>query len=164
MSDVDTFAVILGRDRQYVEAPLDSTGRIAAVVLAEAEEGDEAYQYVSAADATFGALHPVSQSELLYALLARGEQGKAPPAPPRPRSGPASRDGAGPVAAFVEAAKTGRSKCVVCGQGIEKGAQRVGFEREIDTPQFQGRANVFVHAMEGCIAGCPELQGFRLDA
>lgn len=101
---------------------------------------------------TFDELHVVTISELLLDLeLAHGRNFDAPPPP-----APASR-GAQPV---VERAKSGRSKCVVCGEPIAKDSLRVGIERMIETPAFRGRATVWLHP--ACRDGAPELEGVAL--
>ena len=56
---------------------------------------------------------------------------------------------------FAELAKSGRAKCIVCGEAIPKGATRIGVERQIETPQFSGRATGWLHAT--CQQGCREL-------
>ena len=118
--------------------------------MGKAKETRKAYEYAASTKATFGSLHPVSQSELLYALL--GPRRGATPAPV------GSSTGQQP---FVEPAKSGRSTCVVCGEKIEKDTLRVAIEKDIDTPQFKGRGNVYVHAKQSCMAGCPELKDFQ---
>lgn len=56
---------------------------------------------------------------------------------------------------FAELAKSGRARCIVCSEAIAKGTTRIGVERQIETPQFSGRATAWLHA--ACRAGCPEL-------
>lgn len=46
---------------------------------------------------------------------------------------------------FAELAKSSRSKCVVCGEKIEKGTVRIGVERVIETPNFTGRGAAYLH-------------------
>lgn len=100
----------------------------------------------------FASLHPVTVSELLWDLEAA--HGTAEPVvaatPARPR----------PIT--VERARTGRAKCVVCGESIAKGAQRIGIERRIETAAYTGRATVWLHP--ACHAGAPELADIDVDA
>ena len=100
----------------------------------------------------FATLHPVTLSELLWDLeIAHGAPDPVPAASvERPR----------PI--MVERAKTGRSKCTVCGQSIAKDAQRIGVERRIETPAYTGRARVWLHP--ACRAGAPELADIDVDA
>jgi hypothetical protein len=51
---------------------------------------------------------------------------------------------------FVDKAPTGRAKCIVCEQPIEKGAFRVAVEREIDTGSMVTRGAGYMHP--GCVA------------
>jgi hypothetical protein len=46
---------------------------------------------------------------------------------------------------YAERAATGRSHCVACGEGIEKGAFRVAFEREIDTGMVVRKGAGYLH-------------------
>jgi hypothetical protein len=155
MSDVDTFAVLLRRDGKHVEAKLDSQGLIHKIGMGHVapayEFPDDGYTAPADDPTPFGDLHPVSQSELLYALL--GQRDRPAPA----RSAPAAPSSGG-RAPFVERAKSGRSTCVVCGEKIPAEALRIGVERMIDTGSFTKLGPVFLHATPGCIAGCPELQ------
>jgi uncharacterized protein (TIGR02996 family) len=92
----------------------------------------------------WGSLHPVTISELLWDLeVAHGR--RVPPLP----------------APIVERARSGRSRCVVCGEAIAKDSLRIGVERVIETPAYQGRATVWLHPQ--CRAGAPELEGTDLD-
>ncbi|MBA3391968.1 MAG: DUF4132 domain-containing protein [Deltaproteobacteria bacterium] len=99
----------------------------------------------------FDRLHAVTCSELLWDLeTAHGRPADAP------RTAPSiTRD----VPPIVERAKTGRSKCVVCTNAIDKGALRIGVERLIETPAFTGLGTVWAHP--GCRAGVPELANVR---
>ncbi len=99
----------------------------------------------------FDRLHAVTCSELLWDLeTAHGRPADAP------RTAPSiTRD----VPPIVERAKTGRSKCVVCANPIDKGALRIGVERLIETPAFTGLGTVWAHP--GCRAGVPELANVR---
>ena len=47
---------------------------------------------------------------------------------------------------FAEHAPTGRSKCMVCEESIEKGALRVAVEREVDTGSFVTKGAGYMHA------------------
>jgi hypothetical protein len=51
---------------------------------------------------------------------------------------------------YAERAATSRSRCVSCGEGIEKGAFRVAFEREIDTGMMVRKGPGYLHV--GCAA------------
>ncbi len=47
---------------------------------------------------------------------------------------------------YAERAPTGRSKCLVCEEGIEKGDLRVAIEREVDTGSFTAKSAGYLHA------------------
>ncbi len=47
---------------------------------------------------------------------------------------------------FCERAKTSRSSCIGCGEGIEKGTLRVAVEREVDTGTFVTTGAGYLHA------------------
>lgn len=47
---------------------------------------------------------------------------------------------------FAERAATGRSKCLQCGEAIEKSALRVAIEREVDTGSFVRKGPGYLHA------------------
>jgi len=51
-----------------------------------------------------------------------------------------------PELPYAERAPTGRSKCLVCGEGIEKDALRVAVEREVDTGTFTTKGTGYLHA------------------
>jgi hypothetical protein len=118
-----------------------------------------------------GSLHDVTISELLWDLDAAHSRPALPreAAPAReaaplareaapPREAPPPRESAGsPPAPIIERAKSGRSKCVVCGAAIAKDSLRIGVERPIETPAFKGRATVWLHPQ--CRDGAPELEG-----
>lgn len=113
-------------------------------------------------------LHPVSQSELLYDLhramgdLRPGQEsvGDSP--------GPTTVDSAEPIDVglpqtgkypFAEAAKSSRSKCVICEEKIEKATIRIGIARKIATDHFSGVGTAWLHA--DCRSKCPELSGMK---
>jgi len=115
-----------------------------------------------------GSLHDVTISELLWDLDAAHsrpapvrEAAPMPSAPmlPAPPAGspPPAPLASSPPAPTIERAKSGRSKCVVCGAAIAKDSLRVGVERTIETPAFRGRATVWLHPQ--CRDGAPELEG-----
>ncbi len=47
---------------------------------------------------------------------------------------------------YAERAPTARSKCMACGEGIEKGDWRVAVEREVDTGAFTASGAGYLHA------------------
>jgi poly [ADP-ribose] polymerase len=49
---------------------------------------------------------------------------------------------------YAEVAPTGRSKCMHCGEAIEKGALRVAVKREVDTGAFMTAGPGYLHV--GC--------------
>ena len=51
---------------------------------------------------------------------------------------------------YAERASSGRSKCLQCGEAIEKGDLRVAIEREIDTGTFKTKGAGYLHT--GCAA------------
>jgi hypothetical protein len=109
-------------------------------------------------------LHEVTISEVLWDLeIAFGRLAPPPDAPapapptqrgPRPAPSPAPPFGPAPI---VERAKSGRSRCVVCGAAIAKDSLRIGVVRAIDTPAFTGNATAWLHP--SCRDGAPELAG-----
>lgn len=160
MSDVDTFAVTMQRDGKYIEAKLDGQGRICAIGMGKIElEYDTKIRDLRAtpSDATpFGKLHPVSQSELLYALL-----GNVSASPARPAAAPTVKSTS--RYPFAEEAKSSRSQCLVCEQKIEKGTVRVAVEREIKSDNFNGTGAGYLHPR--CVRTFPELKDIAdLDA
>ncbi|MBA3503198.1 MAG: DUF4132 domain-containing protein [Deltaproteobacteria bacterium] len=101
----------------------------------------------------FDTLHVVTISELLWDLeTAHGRAVETAPPPTAAASPPV----------VVERAKSGRSKCVVCTNAIEKDAVRLGVERTIETPSFTGLGLVWIHP--DCAAGAPELAGIDIAA
>ena len=46
---------------------------------------------------------------------------------------------------YAERAATGRSRCGACGEGIEKGAFRVAYEREIETGMMTRKGPGYLH-------------------
>jgi hypothetical protein len=56
-----------------------------------------------------------------------------------------------PELPYAEMAPSGRSKCLACGETIEKGMLRVAIEREVDTGSFVTKSAGFLHP--GCAAG-----------
>lgn len=49
---------------------------------------------------------------------------------------------------YAERAPSGRSKCLACGEAIEKGDVRIAVEREVDTGSFQTTGAGYLHV--GC--------------
>lgn len=116
---------------------------------------------------TFGSLHSVTLSELLYDLdLAHSR--RRPNRARSPGVGDATMSARGVDAdkqarplpqtggyPFAERAKSGRSTCIVCGDKIAKGTVRIGVERAIETPTFRGHGTGWLHA--ACRDRCAEL-------
>jgi uncharacterized protein (TIGR02996 family) len=88
------------------------------------------------------------------AVAASSVVAAAAPPPAVTAPPPASAPRPTPV---VERAKSGRSKCVVCGAAIAKDSLRIGIVRGIATPAFTGNATVWLHP--SCRDGAPELAG-----
>ena len=156
MSDVDTFAVLMPRDGKQIEAKLDGSGQIHAIGMGRVELdyslSEGGYVATPGDKTTFGELHPVSQSELLYAF--KGDGGSRRKASSRAR-GPGGSGSRGSKFPYAEVAKSGRSSCLVCEDKIAKGAVRVAVERQIETDGFSGVRPGYLHA--GCAASYPEL-------
>jgi hypothetical protein len=135
----ESFAKELPRDRAIAVAMLGrSNGSIGEVVIRP--------RGTPYGTRPWSGLHDVTISELLWDLeTAHGWTGPPPPARPAP---------------VVERAKSGRSRCVVCGAAIAKDSLRIGVSRIIETPAFTGRGTVWLHPQ--CRDGAPELEGADL--
>lgn len=46
---------------------------------------------------------------------------------------------------YADRAPTGRAKCIICHEPIEKGTLRVAVEREVDTGAFMGKSAAYLH-------------------
>lgn len=57
---------------------------------------------------------------------------------------------------LAERAKSGRARCVVCGEKIAKDSVRLGVERVHESAEFSGRITAWLHP--GCQERCPELE------
>lgn len=132
-------------------------------IEAKTEDGSGALLSIEA-KVEWGKLGAIVVSEALMDLeRAVGGARAARPEPAAPGAAPAkpgAKAGGLPQTGkypFSELAKSGRSKCVICGQAIEKGARRIGVERMIETPAFTGRGTAWLH--DGCKDNCPELAG-----
>ena len=172
------FARDFARDDVQIYATLGDTRGAIARVTAYGTSGPQR---------RFDELHVVTISELLWDLEtahgrpadARPPRTSPAPSEARPRSAPPARPAPAspPIAApppapapadatesapIVERAKSGRSRCVVCGAAIAKDALRIGISRMIETPTFRGHATVWLHP--ACRDGAPELEGIDLDA
>ena len=157
------------RDRDWYELERDAVGAVVFArdfdrdrITALATFGDSISSVIlrpygsQVARTRFDRVHRITASEVLYDLEAAvGRVAVAPSTEVRqPR---VERPARGPV---VEQAKTGRAKCVVCDQVIEKDTMRVGIDRVIETPSYKGLATVWAHL--ACKDAVPELAGVTL--
>ena len=97
-------------------------------------------------------LHPVTLSEILYDMESATRRSRAEPDSPGTQARILPQRGDYP---FTEAAKSGRSTCVICSEKIPRGARRIGIERIIETPYFTGPKTAWLHYE--CRQSCPEL-------
>jgi hypothetical protein len=133
----DLYTTALPRDDHVVCALFDLNG-----LLAEVRSGGDG---TGCPELPFGQLHPVSVSEVLRALTRT--------TPRVVMSGVLPQRGKYP---YAERARSGRSKCIGCGEKIEKGAVRVAVERELDDVAYRGRAPAYCHV--DCMGRIPELR------
>lgn len=63
---------------------------------------------------------------------------------------------------YADAATTGRSSCIVCGDKIEKGELRVAVEREVDAGGFSRKSAGYLHP--ACCVEYDELPDNLLDS
>jgi hypothetical protein len=162
----DDFGLELLRSNGYAQANL-GYGEITEVI---AGKGKGYYSHRLRQPISW--MHPIDRAEVLADIEAAVRPARSRAAAPASRAaerGPATtpaQPATSPAAEgdvlpqrgrfpFAELAKSSRSKCVVCGEKIEKGTVRIGVERLIETPNFTGRGAAYLHP--GCREGCPEL-------
>lgn len=155
MADVDSFSVSMARDKKQIDAKLGSDGRVHTIGMGRLSLDyslEKRDHFAKPHDETpFGKLHPVSQSELLYAF--KGPGGRDRPAPrdraaARGRTARQAPSGASTGTGdfpYAEVAKSGRSSCLVCKKKIEKDTVRVAIERKIETAGFSGVRPGYLH-------------------
>lgn len=150
----DTLAVVLVRDKKHVEMKMTNTGGVYKVGLGRMKDSsntEDGYWKRSTDTSTFGDLHPVSQSEILYAFLG-DSVAKSPAAAAQSRAPSRGKPSGGFPRA--EMAKSSRSACLVCKEKIAKETIRVVVEREVKSDAFTGMRPAYLHA--ACATEYPE--------